>query len=87
MEIFEYIWVSVINGIPRASGGVYVQHTQAEVVQLIMEKLRETAAHYVGDEVDAAVLTAPAWWSKEQKALLVKVHLMYMIALRQCRGL
>jgi hypothetical protein len=49
------------------------QHNQVEVIRFIMEKLRETAAHYVGDDVDSAVLTAPAWWTDEQKAVLVKV--------------
>jgi molecular chaperone DnaK (HSP70) len=52
------------------------------VIRFIMEKLRETAAHYVGDDVDSAVLTAPAWWTDEHKAVLVKVFFRLHVGCR-----
>lgn len=45
-----------------------------------MAKLNETASHYIGEEVDACVLTVPVWFSKEQKDTMVKVRARVGIA-------
>ena len=62
------------------------EHMPEEIIRMIMEKLKETAEHFIGEEVDAAVLTVPVAFTEEQRAPIVKVWgariPMYLLSMR-----
>jgi molecular chaperone DnaK len=65
-SIVPYKVVSGPNGDARVDAGGK-QHTPPEISAMILQKLKADAEAYLGDTVDSAVITVPAYFNDDQR--------------------
>ncbi|MDX6721585.1 MAG: molecular chaperone DnaK, partial [Solirubrobacteraceae bacterium] len=70
-SIVPYKVVSGPNGDARVqvteSDGKTKQHSPPEISAMILQKLKADAEAYLGESVDAAVITVPAYFNDDQR--------------------
>ena len=65
-QIVPYKVVSGPNGDARVEAGGK-QHSPPEISAMILQKLKSDAEAYLGDSVDSAVITVPAYFNDDQR--------------------